>query len=285
MNSPLRLSLCILCHDRPDELGRALASASGFDEVVVCDNASEPPLPRPPGVEWIRLDENAGVCAGRNRLVEAATGDVVVFLDDDATFVAPDAADRIREAFAAGEHPVAVAFRVIRPSGETVSSESPFRGSHIVNDRRPCAYFVGCGVAVERPAYERAGGFDDRYRYSTEEIDLSFALQRDGSTLMFEPEIVVLHTPSTRGRSTGGQVAGFHLRNRLLLVRRHLPWPVAVVHAGAWAARTAAEALLAHDLADWLRAWGPGLRWPVERRPIAYRRLREISTRGGRVWW
>jgi GT2 family glycosyltransferase len=208
-----------------------------------------------------------------------------VFLDDDATFEAEDAAERIRVAFAADEHPVALAFGVRRSSGLTMSSEYPFRGSAIDATRRPCGYFVGCGVAVRRADYLRVGGFDDRYWYSTEEIDLSFALQRDGSTIMYEPDIVVVHAPSERGRSSRGQVAAFHLRNRLLLVRRHLPWPVACIHALAWAGRTFVEAVRTRGVLEWLRAWMPGLRWPVERRPVGLPRLREISARGGRVWW
>ena len=67
MTSPTT-SLCILCHDRPDELERAIASARDFDEIVVCDMASEPAIPPIPGTVWFRSEANQGVAAGRNAL-------------------------------------------------------------------------------------------------------------------------------------------------------------------------------------------------------------------------
>ena len=76
-------SLCILCHDRPDELRRAISSASDFDEIVVCDMASEPAIPPADGTVWIRSDTNEGVAAGRNALAARASVDILVFLDDD----------------------------------------------------------------------------------------------------------------------------------------------------------------------------------------------------------
>src|SRR5581483_11236352 len=114
------LALCVICHERPDELRAALASAPGFDEVVVLDMASEPPLAPEPGVTWLREERNAGVAAGRNRQAAAATADVLVFLDDDAVFASPDPAAAIRAVLR--EHPdvAGLAFRIVRADGQTM---------------------------------------------------------------------------------------------------------------------------------------------------------------------
>lgn len=284
MTAP-RLSLCILCHDRPADLLDALASATGFDEVVVCDMASTPPLLAPPGVEFLRSDVNLGVARGRNLLAARATGDVIVFLDDDATFASPTAPEDIRASFERDERTVAVAFRVERADGHVESSEFPFRGAPRAQPPCECSYFVGCGVAIRRDAFLVAGGFDDRYGYSTEELDLSFSLLRDGGRLRYEPAITVVHRPSPRGRTPAPNIPGLRLRNRLLLVRRHLPMGVAVVHAAAWGLRTLREAWSAHGLREWCVAWRDGITLPVVRRPMSYRVLRRVHARGGRVWW
>ena len=143
---------------------------------------------------------------------------------------------------------------------------------------------MGGAAAVRRDAFLAAGGFDDRYLYSTEELDLSFALAHRGGSLYYEPAVVVEHRPSARGRSLNPEVPALRLRNRLLLVRSHLPAPVAVVHGGAWAARTFGEAVRAGRIGPWLRAWR-GLREPVDRAPLDRRTLLELHRLGGRVLW
>jgi GT2 family glycosyltransferase len=286
VNALPALALCLICHDRPDELRTALASAHGFDEIVVLDMASDPPLGRTEGATVLRSDENVGVTAGRNRLVRAAASDVVVFLDDDAVFRGAAHAATIRECFARDPGLGVLAFRIVRASGESRSLEYPFRGkADETGDARPCSYFLGGAAAVRRSAFLAVGGFDDRYRYSTEEIDLSFSLERDGWSLWYEPAVVVEHRPSLHGRALAPRVPASRLRNRLLLVRRHLPWPLAIVHMTAWALRTGAEAVRARAFGSWLRAWRDGAREPVPRQPLSYSLLWEIHRRGGRALW
>lgn len=281
------VSLCILCHDRPVELAEAMASAAAdpWMEIVVLDMASDPPVPAAPGATWLRSDDNVGVTRGRNLLAEAATGDVLTFLDDDAAFLTP-AVRRLQKAFASDPALGAVAFRVRRPVGDGPSLEHPFRGAagDAAEGARDCAYFVGCGYAMRRTAHLGVGGYDDRFFYSTEEVDLSFRLLRDGWRLRYDPAIEVEHRPSPKGRGrTGSAVPGWRLRNRLLLVRAHLPVALAVPHAAVWAVRTGAEAARARSLRPWWRLGKEGLALPVERRPLSWRSLVRIHRLGGRV--
>jgi len=291
-SAPPTLSLCILCHDRPAELLDALASVADepWHEVLVLDMASDPPISPVRGVEWLRSDENVGVTGGRNQLAHRATGEILVFLDDDAVLLTPGAGQRLQAAFADATRLGVVAFRVRRPSGTGAgpSLEYPFRGSGTRSgardSARPCAYFVGCGYAIRRDAQLAVGGYDDRFFYSTEEVDLSFRLLGDGWQLRYEPSIEVEHRPSTRGRSrTGSAVPGWRLRNRLLLARAHLPLAVAMPHVAVWTARTALEAARARSVGTWWRLGREGLSLPVRRRPLGWRLLLRIHRIGGRV--
>lgn len=283
------VSLCILCHDRPAELGDALASArtDPWHEVIVLDMASDPPVEAVGGTTWLRSEANVGVTRGRNELVRAATGDVLVFLDDDAVLLTPSVA-RIQAAFAADPALGAVAFHVRRPAGIGHSLEHPFRGSGTRGSARDvareCAYFVGCGYAIRREAHIGSGGYDDRFFYSTEEVDLSFRLLRDGWRLRYEPAIEIEHRPSARGRGrTSSAVPGWRLRNRLLLVRSHLPVAIAVPHAAGWAVRTGVEAFRAGSMRTWWQLGREGLSLPVLRRPLSWSKLVHIHQLGGRV--
>jgi GT2 family glycosyltransferase len=67
--------------DLQDGYDRALELGPWPDEVLVVDNGSDPPL----GFAAIRNDENLGFCRASNQGLDAATADVVVFLNNDVT--------------------------------------------------------------------------------------------------------------------------------------------------------------------------------------------------------
>ena len=218
----------------------------------------------------IRSDTNLGVTRGRNLLAEAATGDVLVFLDDDAVFLSR-VCDLLAD-LAADPSLGAVAFRVHRPGRSETSLEHPFRGSGLRgrSDARPCSYFVGCGYTIRHLAHLDAGGYDDRFFYSTEEVDLSFRILHDGWTLRYQPGIEVEHRPSPPGP---GRFLG---RTGVAAPESPPPGPsppaapLAVVHVTIWAARTGREALREGSPAAWWKLAREGLRLPVERRALGW---------------
>ncbi len=280
------MSLCIICHQRPDELDDALASAAGqgFDEVVVLDMASDPPLDPRPGVIWLRSDENLGVTAGRNRLLAVSRADVLVFLDDDAVLLS-EVRDRLCRWFV-DDRLALVALGVRRKGGFVHSTEYPFRGKPSGSQQpRPCTYFVGAGYAARRSALVQVGGQDEGFFYSTEEVELGFRLIARGWHLVYDPSLRIEHRPSERGRSVAPRIPALRLRNRLIMLRRHLPAPVAVVHAMVWGARTFGEARAAGSIRPWLGAWWDGLQTPVERAPLPWATVVDVHRLGGRVLW
>lgn len=273
----------ILCHNRPEEVVAAVASLDGgFSEIIVFDNGSEPPIPPIPGARVVRSDENTGVTRGRNLLLAETDAPYAVFLDDDAVALGP-LSDPVVATFDAAPATAIIAFRIQRPGGE-VSLEHPFRGKPTrVDEARPCGYFVGAGYAVRVDAVRAVGGYDDDLFYSTEEIDLSMDLQREGWALWYDPALRIEHRPSHRGRAIAPMVPAMTIRNRLVYVRRHLRVGVALPHALMWLAKTFVIAVRARGIRVWASAALEGLRRPVERRPLSWPQLREIHRRGGRV--
>ena len=73
---------------RPTDLDRAvrsvLAQRGVAPDVVVVGNGWQP-TGLPAGVGALGLPENVGIPAGRNAGVPSVTGDLLLFLDDDAT--------------------------------------------------------------------------------------------------------------------------------------------------------------------------------------------------------
>ncbi len=283
--APLTVALCVITHERPTELATALQSAQGdnWDEIVVLDMASNPPIKAPAGVRLLRSEANVGAPAGRNRIAEAVTSDIMVFIDDDAVFNTT-AADLVRRQFSLDDGLGLIAFRVVRSGGRIVSMEFPFRGP-VREPRvaRPCAYFLAGAYACRKCAVDDAGGYDERFFIYSEELDLSYRLLARGWKLWYEPTIAVEHRPSSLGRSVSRPSQ--YVQNRWITMRRFLPWPLVGLHMAIWTAITAAQAAKGGGLSQWARGWLTGIRTPVSRQPLKLRRLWEIHRVGGRVIW
>lgn len=282
---PPTVSLCVICHDRPGELIATLESASteAWHEILVLDMASEPPLGPIRGATVFRSATNIGPAAGRNRLAERASGELLVFLDDDVVLRTP-VLGRVRELFATNPRLTIVAFKVHREGGVIESKEYPFRGAVANEDNaRPCAYFVSAGYACRKMSVEAVGGYEEAMFIYCEELELSFSVLAKGGTLWYEPSIAVEHRPSANGRSA--VIPANTVRNRILIVRRYLPPVVQPVHLTVWFVITAVQAKRAKAMRAWASSFIAGWRLPVSRRVIPWRQLIRIHRMGGRVFY
>jgi GT2 family glycosyltransferase len=281
----VKLSCVILTMaNRPAELDRAIAStatlrADGGDLVVVGNGADVPPVPD--GVTAIRLPENVGVAAGRNAGVDACTGDVVLFLDDDGWYPDPGLGEYIAGRFAADPVLAVISFRVVDPAGgpgarwhvPRLRAGDPERSSQVTT-------FAGGACAIRRAAYLEAGGLPAQFFYAHEETDLAWRLMDLGYRLEYDATARMCHHAMPNARH-----AEFHRldgRNRVLLARRNLPWPLAGAYLLDWLAMTLIRVRSASAVRAWLSGFAEGWRTdPGQRRPISLRTAWRM-TRAGR---
>jgi GT2 family glycosyltransferase len=280
----MKLSCVILTMgDRGEELKRAVDSALGQREcdveVIVVGNGADVDVPA--GVTVVRLAENLGVAAGRNAGAAAAAGDVILFLDDDGWYPEPGAGRHVAERFAAEPGLGVLSFRVLDPETGAgarwhvprLRAGDPERSSVVTT-------FAGGACAVRRTAFAAAGGLPEAFFYAHEETDLAWRLLGLGYRLEYDAAVVVGHHVLPNARH-----AGFHRldgRNRVLLARRNLPWPLACAYLLDWFAVT----LLRERSGPAVRAWAAGFAegWrtgPGPRRPMSARTIWRM-TRAGR---
>jgi GT2 family glycosyltransferase len=281
----VKLSCVILTMgNRPAELDRAVASAVALDgdgvEVVVVGNGADVPAV-PAGVITLRLPENVGVAAGRNAGVAACAGDVVLFLDDDGWFPDPDLGEHVAASFEADPGLAVLSFRVADPEGgpgarwhvPRLRAGDPERSSVVTT-------FAGGACAIRRSAYQEAGGLPEKFFYGHEETDLAwrllglgYRLEYDGAARMCHPAV-----PNAR-HATWYRLDG---RNRVLLARRNLPWPLAWAYLLDWLALTVARERSAGALRAWFSGFAEGWRMdPGGRHPMSLRTVWRL-TRAGR---
>jgi GT2 family glycosyltransferase len=281
----LTLSCVILTMgNRPAEVARAIDSVlaqrgTQVDLVVVGNGADVPGLPA--GVRTVRLPENVGVAAGRNAGVAACEGDVVLFLDDDGWYPDPGLAARIARRFAADSALAVLSMQVVDPDGgpgarwhvPRLRAGDPERSSVVTT-------FLGGACAIRRSAYLEAGGLPDLFFYGHEETDLAWRLIDRGYRLEYDATAQMCHhtLPNARHSAFRRQDG----RNRVLLARRNLPWPLAAVYLADWTALTVARERGRWDsLRPWFAGFAEGWRTdPGPRHPISLRTAWRMAKAG-----
>jgi GT2 family glycosyltransferase len=214
-----RLTSVIVCcytEDRWDDLSAGVAEtwrqSGGEAEIIVCVDHNERLLRRAraelPQAVVIENQGEPGLSGARNTGVAAASGDIVVFLDDDAV-PAPGWLDALLQAFDDDEHVLAVggAARPTRP--EARPTWFPLEFDWVVG----CSYLglptrrasvrnvMGCNMAFRRDVFAQGLRFESAVgRTATnvegcEETELCIRLRSSfaGADIVFEPGAVVGH--------------------------------------------------------------------------------------------
>ena len=118
-----RATLMIVTRNRPDELRhtlRKVCEQTRLDrvETVVLDDASDVPLPESlmeefPGFRFERSQQQQGLIAQRNRVMQDAKTDYVISLDDDSWFEEADGIERLLDLLDANPQVGIVTCRIV----------------------------------------------------------------------------------------------------------------------------------------------------------------------------
>jgi len=284
---PVRASYgCVLLTQgrRPRELAVALASLLGqrdvdLDAVVVGNGWT--PTGLPPGVRTVALPDDRGIPAGRNAGVPAVGGELLVFLDDDASWRDDDALARVARLFATDRRLGLVQPRVLDPAGRPAPRRwvprlrvgDPARSSDV------CAVWEGA-VVIRRDLFESIGGWPGDFRYAHEGIDLAWRVWDAGYRVRYAGDVVAHHPAADPNRHSYRH--RLSARNRVRLARRHLPLPLAVTYALVWFVLTLVRVRSVAAAGDLVLGYRDGLVERGEaRRPMSWRTVWRM-TRAGR---
>ncbi len=268
--------------DRRDDLARAVGSipttgASQTEVIVVVNGAADVQVPS--GARVIELPENVGIPAGRNAGAEAATGGLLLFLDDDATVVDDGLVKRTIAHFRSEPELAVISFRIADPTtGETARRHVPRPGRRDPSQSGPATSFLGGACAIRRSAFQQVGGLPADYFYALEETDLSWRLLDAGWRVHYDGQVAV-HHPRTE-ISRHGFSTRLTARNRVLLVRRLLPWPLGLVYLANWFAITMLRGRRLQTAKDHMAGTREGFARPVERCPIRWKTVWRLTRLG-----
>ncbi len=149
-------------------------------EVIVVDNGSTDATTSIVQAHGFRLisTENRGLSNARNTGMQAAQGEIVAYIDDDAypssnwlrhlatTFI------RTNHAGVGGPH--------LAPDNESWIADcvanAPGEPVHVLLADRVAEHIPGCNMAFRKSTLQSIGGFDPRYRTAGDDVDVCWRL-------------------------------------------------------------------------------------------------------------
>lgn len=285
------ITISVLTFNRWTMLRRVLMELSALRytplEIIVVDNHSEDQtahaLPQEfPGIRHMRTSENVGASA-RNLGLQAASGEIVVTLDDDITGLSDAALEHVASYFCANPGVGGLNFGVRTIEGEICNWIHHCRQEDYW-DQEFLTYEITEGaVAFRKLAVDRSGGYPEAFFLSHEGPDLAFRLLEAGFTVKYSGAVSVTHHFAGEGRSPWRNYY-FDTRNQLWLAARNFPVSYAFPYLSRGLLSMALYSLRDGYFRYWLKAIRDGLlglRIAMRERKVLSRRtmavVREID--------
>jgi len=216
-----------------------------FETIVVDDGSTDGTgnIAREYNVRLIRT-QNRGLSAARNTGLAAATGEIVAYLDDDAS---PDPnwlsylVDTFQKLNCAGVGGPNIPF----PDDGDVAAcvaHTPGRPTHVLLSDREAEHIPGCNMAFRKDYLEALGGFDTQFRVAGDDVDICWRLRNSGGKLGFSPAAMVWHHCRKTPRAFWRQQVGYGKAEAML--ERKWPEKYNSARRIAWGGRIYSDGLL-----------------------------------------
>lgn len=213
-------------------------------EVVIVDNHSTDQtrelLQRIQGAKVILNSENLHFLLACNQASKIATGEYLLFLNNDAQLLG-DSLNIAIQTIESSENIGAVGGKIILPDGSLQEAgsiiwqdgsclgygrgDSPHSPQYMY--RRAVDYCSGAFLLTSRNLFLELGGFDEDYQPAYyEETDYCVRLQQQGKRIIYDPNIAVLHYEfaSSSNKSSSDHAIALMERNQQLLINKHQNW-------------------------------------------------------------
>jgi GT2 family glycosyltransferase len=232
-----RISVVVCSYNGARTIAESLAALENLDypdyEVIVVDDGSIDETSRLAGKYAVRLirTENSGLSAARNRGLQAATGEIVAYIDDDA-YPDPHWLKYLAAPMMRNEQHAGIGGPNLAPPGDGVIADcianSPGGPTHVLLSDQIAEHIPGCNMAFKRDRLLAIGGFDQQFRVAGDDVDVCWRLQDRGWTLGFAPAAIVWHHRRNSVKRYFQQQLGYAQAEALLAQK----WPAKYNCAG-----------------------------------------------------
>lgn len=300
------LSIVIITYNRPADVLFLLHNITQqknatelLDKVVVIDNAStadytpvteyiaSQKLP----INYVFSTKNLGVARGRNKGIAMVSSPIIITIDDDAYFKDNDALQKIELLFSsdyAQQNNIGVyCFKVFYGStGALQQTAFPHKKFEAYKDKERFLsyYYIGCGHAIRKEVYDKAGQYPTDFFYGMEEYDLGYRILDLGYKIAYDNSVVIIHNESPVGRTPHAEKMQMLWVNKSKVAYRYLPkiyfYTTAIMWSFAFLKKTSC------NMKMFFNGWKKIRKIPsTERKPISEKTLDYIKSVAGRMWY
>jgi len=207
------VSVIILYYKRATTILETLDSVARQDypnrEVILVDNHSEDNLkeliaPYHSAIRLIELSANSGATGGRNAGIRAAHGEILVFLDDDMSFLSDSELTSIVEMFDRRPNVHVLALKVCDPdTGELRLREwcHPRSWEQFSETEFETHYFCEGASALRRTVFDACGLYYEPLFFGAEGHDLAVRVLDRAFRMLYCPQLRIGHRAAQEGRT------------------------------------------------------------------------------------
>jgi GT2 family glycosyltransferase len=169
---------------------------SNYEAIVVDDGSTDrtADIASEYGFQVIR-SKHAGLSNARNIGLQAATGEIVAYIDDDA-YPDPHWLNYLVATFLSTQY-AGIGGPNLSPTNDgsfaQCVDQSPGNPTHVLLTDEEAEHLPGCNMAFRKSALEAIGGFDPQFWVAGDDVDLCWRLRQEGYSLGFNPAAVVWH--------------------------------------------------------------------------------------------
>ena len=180
---------------------------------------------------------NRGLSSARNTGMNAALGDIIAYIDDDA-YPDIDWLNYLAYAYTNTDH-ASIGGPNIIPAGDgfiaTCVANAPGGPVHVLVSDEIAEHIPGCNMSFKKEALKKIGGFDPIYRNAGDDVDVCWRIQQSGGTIGYHPSALVWHHRRNSFKAYWKQQKGYGKAEALLEAK----WPEKYNSLGhlAWAGR------------------------------------------------
>ena len=181
--------------------------------------------------------ENGGLSRARNIGMNAATGDIVAYTDDDAR-PDPHWLTYLAATFMSTEHAGVGGPNIAPSDGGFVAdciANAPGGPIHVLRSDQEAEHIPGCNMAFRTDLLREIDGFDEQFSAAGDDVDVCWRIEKQGWTLGFNPAAMVWHHRRSSLRAYWKQQKGYGKAEALLEKK----WPEKYNAAGhiTWGGR------------------------------------------------
>ena len=236
--------------------------------------------------------KNMGLTYARNRGAEKASGEIIVWMDNDTFFEDPSALTLILNEFEKDSDLKILTYpvhEILSDNTERYLIPRP-RTPYKYNQEFETSYFLGGANAMRTEMFKKYGMFDEKLVYQLEELDFTYKIARDKIKIKYVPAIEIIHKPP-HAKFHSDRFYYFHVRNRIWIACRYLPQPYFTVHISIWIFRLFFKSLIDLKIIAFLKGMIEGILYIPEnfklrkKMKLSRESVQWLQRRYGRVWY